>query len=185
MVGAHAQYLPTLLRPRRSDFRCSCQRRRCAGSVPLLSLTRRSCPPRAFLNWPWAGGAGQGSGEGWAFWQVTQSCRFLIFGLPVGAGLGGTPPPRSFPHSHSLARHPGLERASRGCGHLRCAVGAPASTWPNNPLLTLYPPEADNRPRALLAGRQRRVNFALDHLESYSRPVVNSLKDTAVVLWKS
>lgn len=138
-VGAHARYLPTLLRPPRSDFRFSCQGRRCPRALPLLSVTRRSSPTRAFLNWPWERGAGEGSREGWAFWQVTQSCRFLISGLPAGAGLGGAPPPLSFPHSHPLAPHPSLERASRGCGHLRCAAGAPASTRPSNPLLTLYP----------------------------------------------
>lgn len=183
--------LPTLLRPRRSDFRFSCEGPRCPRALPLLSVTRRSSPTHAFLHWPWARARGggvprQGSGEGWAFWQVTQSCRFLISGLPAGASLGGAPPPRSFPDSHPLAGHPGLEW---GFPEAAGISGARPALLPPLGRITLgyhcTQRGGKQSARALVAGRQRRVNFALDHLESCSRPVVKYSKDRAVVLWKS
>ena len=47
---------------------------------------------RASSHSAWAGGAWQGPGEGWSFWQVTQSRRSLISDLPRGHQAGRSAP---------------------------------------------------------------------------------------------
>lgn len=136
--------LPTLLRPRRSDFRFSCEGPRCPRALPLLSVTRRSSPTHAFLHWPWArarGGGAQARVRGGVGLLAGDS----VLQIPYFWFARGRQPGRS-PSAPLLPRLPPPRRApgsgvgvSRGCGHLRCAASAPAAARPNNPRLTLYP----------------------------------------------
>lgn len=102
-VPALSPATPTFLRPRgltlQSSFRVS------VAASPVPSYSSPTCASR---NWQWVGGARQGSGEGWAFWQVTQSIKFLI--------CPWAPPGRSPPHPHLLALlflHPGFSGGLR------------------------------------------------------------------------
>lgn len=137
--------LPTLLRPRRSDFRFSCEGPRCPRALPLLSVTRRSSPTHAFLLWPWARARGGGGAQARVRGGVGLLAGDSVLQIPYFWFARGRQPGRS-PSAPLLPRLPPPRRApgsgvgvSRGCGHLRCAASAPAAARPNNPRLTLYP----------------------------------------------